>query len=577
MGELEEGREVRAVLYARVSTRGQAERGYSLAQQMEALREHCVREGFEIVTEVEDAGYTGATLDRPGMDRVRDLVEAGGVDVVLAQDRDRFAREPSYLDLLKFEFKGHGVRLRALNDRGDDSPEGELTDRILDQIARFERLKTMERTRRGKREKARRGLLVGGRNVNLGFRLNETREGYEIDAEKMAVVRRIFRTVGEEGRSLTAVKTGFEREGIPAPHGGKWWNVTTIKRIIENDVYLARLYEEVRALISAEAAARLDPGKRYGIYWYGRNRVQRVPGRKTKIVTEPTDPASWVAIPVPDCGIPPEWVEVARERIKDNVRFPSSSGRGWYLRGRIRCACGAAMTTYHNNKGRDYYVCSRHRKRGDCEYLRYQPAEETERRVEDFVLALVRYPETLREKLERWAEEERERLKDAQEEAARWARRLHEIERKRDRLVEMRADGDIGRETFRAKVSALDGEAVVAKRETSRLSDREATLREIEALPGLVEDFLGDFPGFVDGGAIREYETVPPHADGKPYRLSDARFRFLTEEELAEKRAERSERFLAAYALLNLKVIAHKDLTLDVHWGIDCHKYLAPE
>jgi hypothetical protein len=62
------------------------------------------------------------------MDRVRDLVAAGGVAVVLAQERDRFAREPAYHYLLRREFEEHGTKLRALNDRGDDSPEGELTD-----------------------------------------------------------------------------------------------------------------------------------------------------------------------------------------------------------------------------------------------------------------------------------------------------------------------------------------------------------------------------------------------------------------------------------------------------------------
>jgi site-specific DNA recombinase len=58
------------------------------------------------------------------MDRVRDMVAAGGVSVVLAQDRDRFAREPAYHYLLKREFEEQGAKIRALNDRGDETPEG---------------------------------------------------------------------------------------------------------------------------------------------------------------------------------------------------------------------------------------------------------------------------------------------------------------------------------------------------------------------------------------------------------------------------------------------------------------------
>src|SRR5919107_5787799 len=144
----------KAILYARVSTEEQARSGYSLAQQMEALRKHAAIEGYEVLEEVTDPGQSGANLERPGMDRVRDLVAAGDVSVVLAQDRDRFAREPAFHYLLKKEFEEHGARIRALNDRGDDSPEGELTDGILDQLAKFERAKITERTRRGKLQKA---------------------------------------------------------------------------------------------------------------------------------------------------------------------------------------------------------------------------------------------------------------------------------------------------------------------------------------------------------------------------------------------------------------------------------------
>src|SRR5687768_13954062 len=85
------------ILYARVSTDEQARSGYSLVQQIEALRAYAAREGYEVLEVVLDPGESGASLERPGMDRVRDLVAAGGVSAVLAQDRDRFSREPAYL------------------------------------------------------------------------------------------------------------------------------------------------------------------------------------------------------------------------------------------------------------------------------------------------------------------------------------------------------------------------------------------------------------------------------------------------------------------------------------------------
>ena len=126
----------RAILYARVSTEEQARSGYSLAQQLEALREYAAREGYEVLEEVADPGHSGASLERPGMDRVRDLVAAGGVAVGVAQDRDRFAREPAHHYLLKGGVGEEGAKLKALNDRGDDSPAGGINNGILGQTAK---------------------------------------------------------------------------------------------------------------------------------------------------------------------------------------------------------------------------------------------------------------------------------------------------------------------------------------------------------------------------------------------------------------------------------------------------------
>jgi len=85
---------------------------------------------------------------------MRNLAAAGGVSAMLAQDRDRFACEHAYLSYLREAFGQHGCKLRALNDRGDDNPESQLTDGIFDQIARFERLKIAEGSRRGTLRKA---------------------------------------------------------------------------------------------------------------------------------------------------------------------------------------------------------------------------------------------------------------------------------------------------------------------------------------------------------------------------------------------------------------------------------------
>ena len=156
------------------------------------------------------------------MDRVRDLVTTAHVSLVLAQDRDRFAREPAYLHLLKKEFEEHETKLRSLNDRGDDSPEGQFTDDVLDVMAKFERAKTAERTRRGKLRKARQGKIIAGRRPNYGFKFNDARDGYEIDEHTMPVVQRIFRMAGVDGLSVNGIKRALDAEGVPTPSGRKY-------------------------------------------------------------------------------------------------------------------------------------------------------------------------------------------------------------------------------------------------------------------------------------------------------------------------------------------------------------------
>ena len=258
----------RAILYCRVSTDEQARSGYFLAQQLEALREYAKSEGYEVLEEVSDPGQSGASLERPGMDRVRDLVAAGGVTMVLAQDRDRFAREPAHHYLLRRELTENGTKLRSLTDRGDDSPEGELTDGILDQLAKFERAKTTERSRRGKLRKARQGKIVAGHRPHYGFEYNAAKDNYIVKGEEMRVIRRIFRIVGVEGSSLRAVRRTLQAEGVPTPGGARSWTQVFVRSAILDDVYRPHTYEEVKALVTPEVALRLDPNESYGIFWH---------------------------------------------------------------------------------------------------------------------------------------------------------------------------------------------------------------------------------------------------------------------------------------------------------------------
>jgi site-specific DNA recombinase len=508
----------RAILYTRVSTDEQARSGYSLAQQIEALRDYAAREGYEVLEEVVDPGQSGASLERPGMDRVRDLVAAGGVSVVLAQDRDRFAREPAYHYLLKREFEEHGCKLKALNDRDDGSPEGELTDGILDQLAKFERAKMAERTRRGKLRKAREGKIIPAPTPDYGFGYNGTRDNYVVDEEKMQVVRRIFRMVGAEGHSLNAVKKTFDREGVPTPRGSRYWGHTFIQRVVTDDVYKPHVFEEVRALVSPEVASRLDPSKNYGVWWFNRRRrtekqVSEVltDGRRRYVRCSRTTQKprkEWIAIPVPDAGIPREWVDRAREAIGDNAKFSRAGGRFWELPGLMRCSeCGRGMlgnspTNSSRQKVHHYYRCrTRHLEgTGACSMWKNIRAGEAERAVWSFVAGLLLSPDTLREGLDEMMRRELATYHgNPEEEAAVWLDHLVEADSRRANFQDMAAAGLITFDELGAKLDALEETRKTARRELAALEGRTERLQSLERdRAALLEGYADLMPEALD-------------------------------------------------------------------------------
>ena len=102
-----------------------------------------------------------------------------------------------------------------------------------------------------------------------GFAYNEGRDGYVIDEEAMAVVRRIFDLIAS-GTPIRSVKAALEAEDVLAPNGGTSWSRTTIREIVLDDCYKPHSFGEIAKLVSPEVASKLDPQARYGISWYGR-------------------------------------------------------------------------------------------------------------------------------------------------------------------------------------------------------------------------------------------------------------------------------------------------------------------
>jgi site-specific DNA recombinase len=490
----------RAILYARVSTDEQARSGYSLAQQLEALREYATREGYEVLEEVSDPGESGAYLERPGLNKVRDRVASGGVSVVLAQDADRISREPWHYEYLKLLFEDYGTELRALDDGTDGSPMGEFVSYIRRGVAKLERTEIVKRSRRGQLRKAREGKVVGTHRPRFGFKFNEARNGYVVDEEQMAVVRRIFRMVGVEGMTLYAVRKNLEAAGIPSPGGRRLWHQGYLRKMLLDDIYRPHNLAELEDIVSPQVAATLDPERRYGVSYYDRRRQSRKKvsvaggGGKAyryayKTVEKPRH--AWVAIPVPDAGIPREWVDLARAAIEHNRR-PSSAGlRFWELSGGIlRCSsCGRAMQTtsipMSSGKTHHYYRCPRRVRDGKegCDNSKNLRADYAEPLVWEKVSGLLKDPQRLRIGLQAMIERKKEMLRgDPGREAAAWVKKLDEFKRLRAAYQDQQAAGLMTLDELAVRLSELEDARAAAERELAKVQRARA---EIETLEGV--------------------------------------------------------------------------------------------
>ena len=484
----------RIILYARVSdAEEQAKNGYSLAGQLRMLREHATEAGLEVLAEAVDDGYEGDSLWRPGIDSVRRRVAEGGVDLVLATERDRIARKRGYAFVLEEEFWEHGCALRALEDKDEESAEERLMRDIKDGFAEYEHAKIAERTFSKKLEKARGGEIIAGRTPNYGFRYNEQRNSYLVDEERMPLVRRAFEMLGTEAQTSYSVVKWLEGADPRGPTG-KGWNLPYIRKMVFNDVYRPYPFEEAKDLVPPEVATLLDPGKRYGIWWYNRRRFEpkrtppKTPGdfkRKYKPIDKPR--SEWIGVPVPDSGIRTELVDAARAMMGRN-RAPSQNGRRyWELSGGIvRCAeCGYLMgTTSSGAPSNDYfyYRCrSKYNVKSGCVNGRGVRADALEREIWEAVSAALRRPERLRAGLEKLIESKRGQLvTKPDEQIARWAAEVQKARAKRARYQDQEAEGLMTREELRAKLVRLDETVKLAETEIETLMNHEEGLRKLQ-------------------------------------------------------------------------------------------------
>ena len=358
---------VRCAIYTRKSTDENLEAEFnSLDAQRESAEAYIASQRHEgwvaIPDRYDDGGFSGGTLERPGLQRLLDDIEAGRVDCVVVYKLDRLSR--SLLDFVRMieVFERHRVSFVSVTQRFDTSTSmGRLMLNILLSFAQFEREIIGERIRDKVAATRRKGKYIGGPPV-LGYDVDRERKRLVVNPEEADLVRLIFARFVED-RSTTQLaaelnaasyttkswvtKKGIARAGVP-------WNKAYLYRVLNNPLYLGEVTHK---------------GERY-------------PGEQEAIVSrELWDQAQAIL--------------ATRYRARGahtRIKTPA------LLRGIIRCAhCDGAMgPTYAKRRGKEYryYLCVQAAKHGHSTCpTRSLAAGEIETTVIEQLRALLRAPE----------------------------------------------------------------------------------------------------------------------------------------------------------------------------------------
>lgn len=393
---------VMAAIYARVSSTRQKQ-DQTIDSQTEAIRAFAEQQGIEVCDDwtFEDAGVSGATLVRPALDRLRDLIAQVPVEVVVVYGPDRLARRYAYQALLIEEFARAGTEVRFVKAPATDTPEDRLLVQFQGMIAEYERAQIAERTRRGKLHRARAGSVnvLGG--APFGYRYvkkcDDADARYEIVEHQAVVVRDVFARYVDGDDSIAGLCRWLESEQIPTSTGKHRWDRSTVWAMLRNPAYVGRAAFGKTAVSHDTRPAATRPTRLAG------------KTRATNPVTVERDPDHWIEIPVPAL-IDETTFERAARRLDDNKRFAArNSTTPALLKGLIACrTCSYAYyrTSTTTSKHKIvYYRCIgsdgwRHDSGKVCD-SRPIRADQLEPAVWDHVTALLADPDLIRTELGR--------------------------------------------------------------------------------------------------------------------------------------------------------------------------------
>ncbi len=229
-----------AAIHARVSGDQQRE-SHTIASQTEALIAYARENGYDVTPDriVEDDGLSGAVLERPGLERVRDLAAEGRIEAVPVHSPDRLSRRHACQVLLVEELARHGVEAVFLKAPSTKTPEDHLLVQLQGMIAECERARILERSRRGKRHRAKRGEVAVLAGAPCGCRHHrKTRDSdafHEIVEPQASAVRDICRAYACEHMSIGAITRRLNERAVPTATGrSPRWERSAVWGILRN-------------------------------------------------------------------------------------------------------------------------------------------------------------------------------------------------------------------------------------------------------------------------------------------------------------------------------------------------------
>ena len=452
-----------AALYARVSSERQKEEG-TIASQTALLLEYAKAHELSVPTEwvFEDEGYSGAMLARPGLERLRDLAAEGQIEVVLIYAPDRLSRKYAYQVLLLEEFSRHGVETIFLKSAAAETPEERLMVQFQGMIAEYERAQIAERTRRGKRHRAKAGCVNVLCGAPYGFRYVKKSEHsqayYEVVEAQAEVVRKIFAWYTQELWSIGAIARQLNAEQIQTRSGRVLWERSTVWGMLRNPAYQGSACFGKTELCARQRRTR--PLRQKGGF-----------SRRSSSSRE-KERSQWIEIAVPAL-VSEKIFALAQERLAQNQQLSSRNTREpTLLQGLLVCEqCGYALyrtSTRTTRRQIKYYRClgsDRYRHlRGpacSCRPIRQDYLDDL---VWQELLRLLRTPQLIQAELERRRTESLN-SSPVQQRQEQVTRELTRLSQQMDKLLDAYQEGlmtlgDLRRRSpeIKKKIGALEKE-----------------------------------------------------------------------------------------------------------------------